>query len=163
MFRYIGYIRVQRCIWAWKNRTFEFVLHVEVLTGIRYIGVLLYSMNSQILDPIIIDPIVYFDKNLILVYIKFIFGSDIIWKRFVVRKCGVYDTLTWSLWHWLSAHRSWKAIHFFSTTLRNGRVLIRSYKLSFTYWRNSRAALSDSCNYNIISDRFKIQYNSWQL
>jgi len=50
--------------------------------------------------------------------------------------------LTLSLWHWFTAHNNWYAIHFFSIGLRNGRVLIRSYKESLTYWRIRRAARS---------------------
>lgn len=53
--------------------------------------------------------------------------------------------LTLTLWHWLRAHRSWNAIQCFSMVLRKGRVLMRSYKLYFTYCRNSRADRSTCC------------------
>jgi hypothetical protein len=67
------------------------------------------------------------------------------WHKFYFNK-RMPARHTLSLWHWLSAHRSWHAIHFFSIVLRNGRVLILSYKLSFTYCRNKRAALSNCWN-----------------
>ena len=54
----------------------------------------------------------------------------------------LHDVLTLSLWHWFRAQSSWKVIHFFSMWLRKGRVLILSYKLSFTYCLNNNPALS---------------------
>ncbi len=59
-------------------------------------------------------------------------------------RCLCLHTLT--LCAWLRAHRSWNAIHFFSIVLRNGLVLILSYKLFLTYCRKSKAALSESWN-----------------
>lgn len=53
-------------------------------------------------------------------------------------------SLTPSSWHWLKHWRSWKAIHRFSIPFKKGRVLILSYRLSFTYWRTKIPALSVS-------------------
>uniref|UniRef100_A0A2M4B705 Putative secreted protein n=1 Tax=Anopheles triannulatus TaxID=58253 RepID=A0A2M4B705_9DIPT len=46
------------------------------------------------------------------------------------------------LWHWCSAHRIWNVIHFFSISVRKGRVETRSYRLCFTYCRTIRHAFS---------------------
>uniref|UniRef100_A0A182V2P7 Secreted protein n=1 Tax=Anopheles merus TaxID=30066 RepID=A0A182V2P7_ANOME len=49
------------------------------------------------------------------------------------------------LWHWCSAHSIWNVIHFFSISVRNGRVETRSYRLCFTYCRTIRHAFSIVC------------------
>jgi hypothetical protein len=52
-------------------------------------------------------------------------------------------TLTLTLWHWLRAHSSWKAIHRFSIEVRKGRVLSRSYRLYLMYCLKRRAERSN--------------------
>ena len=43
-------------------------------------------------------------------------------------------------WQCSSEHSSWNVIHFFSVTLRNGRVLSRSYRLLRRGGRGAQAA-----------------------
>ena len=70
------------------------------------------------------------------------------------------NSLTLSLWHWLRAHRSWHAIHFFSIMFRNGRLLIRSYRQSFTYCLYNNAARSDAYK-QTFNDRCKTVLILW--
>jgi len=59
-------------------------------------------------------------------------------------------SLTPTLWHWWRAYKTWNAIHLFSMSVRNGRVLMRSYKLYLTYSRIINPAFSVNCNKTIM-------------
>ena len=75
---------------------------------------------------------------------------------------------TLSLWHWLRAQSSWKAIQRFSMEFRKGRVLMRSYRLYLTYCLNSNADRSSCCNnilkinhlYSLVSLPWSVQNTS---